>query len=237
MMMSLLYYIGHTSSIHTTHHHPTATTTNSFTHTTSSSRLLLSLSLHGHRLLWKPSLRSTSSSRLRFLLSMIVGCCGNGLRSTSSSLNASDMGDTTAVERLIASALGAGIAESVTLPVDVAKVRLQTQVPRADGSLLYRNMVQGMFVIGKNEGRTALWKGLAPALLRQMSYTSLSFVIYSPIRDLIAGENVEKDDIPFFKRVLSGVWLEVVDHVHEPDRGRQDTNADEHGAAKNQTDH
>ena len=114
------------------------------------------------------------------------------------------MGDTTAVERLIASALGAGIAESVTLPVDVAKVRLQTQVPRADGSLLYRNMVQGMFVIGKNEGRTALWKGLAPALLRQMSYTSLSFVIYSPIRDLIAGENVEKDDIPFFKRVLSG---------------------------------
>ena len=126
------------------------------------------------------------------------------MRSTSSSLNASDMGDTTAVERLIASALGAGIAESVTLPVDVAKVRLQTQVPRADGSLLYRNMVQGMFVIGKNEGRTALWKGLAPALLRQMSYTSLSFVVYSPIRDLIAGENVEKDDIPFFKRVLSG---------------------------------
>ena len=114
------------------------------------------------------------------------------------------MGDTTAVERLIASAIGAGVAESVTLPVDVAKVRLQTQVPRADGSLLYRNMVQGMFVIGKNEGRTALWKGLAPALLRQMSYTSLSFVVYSPIRDLIAGENVEKDDIPFFKRVLSG---------------------------------
>ena len=77
-------------------------------------------------------------------------------------------------------------------------------MPRADGSLLYRNMVQGMFVIGKNEGSTALWKGLAPALLRQMSYTSLSFVVYSPIRDLIAGENVEKDDIPFFKRVLSG---------------------------------
>ena len=137
----------------------------------------------------------------------------------------------------VASAIGAGVAESVTLPVDVAKVRLQTQVPRADGSLLYRNMVQGMFVIGKNEGRTALWKGLAPALLRQMSYTSLSFVIYSPIRDLIAGENVEKDDILFQACSQWGSRWRVVDHVHEPDRGRQDTNADEHGAAKNQTDH
>ena len=92
------------------------------------------------------------------------------------------MGDTTAVERLIASAIGAGVAESVTLPVDVAKVRLQTQVPRADGSLLYRNMVQGMFVVGKNEGSTALWKGLAPALLRQTSYWSLLRGIYPHTR-------------------------------------------------------
>ena len=29
-------------------------------------------------------------------------------------------------------------------------------------------------------------------------------MVYTPIRDLIAGENVEKKDIPFFKRVLSG---------------------------------
>ena len=57
---------------------------------------------------------------------------------------------------------------------------------------------------GKTRAELPCGKGLAPALLRQTSYTGLSFVVYSPIRDLIAGENVEKKDIPFFKRVLSG---------------------------------
>lgn len=112
--------------------------------------------------------------------------------------------ETTAMERFLAAGIGAAVAESTTLPVDIAKVRLQTQTPRADGSMLYRNMIQSMFVVGKNEGPAALWKGLSPALMRQVSYTGLSFVLYTPIRNFIAGENVEKKDIPFFKRVLSG---------------------------------
>ena len=68
----------------------------------------------------------------------------------------------------------------------------------------YRGMFQAMFRVGSDEGPRALWKGLSPALLRQVSYTGLTFVLYEPVRDRIAGKGVKKEDIPFWKRVLSG---------------------------------
>ena len=69
--------------------------------------------------------------------------------------------ETTAMERFLAAGIGAAVAESTTLPVDIAKVRLQTQTPRADGSMLYRNMIQSMFVVGKNEGPSyEYWYGI-----------------------------------------------------------------------------
>jgi len=94
------------------------------------------------------------------------------------------MSDATA--RLVASATGALIAETVTLPTDVAKVRLQVQVsaPSAAGCVpRYAGFVDCLVQTAKNEGPQAMWKGLAPALIRQVSYTSLSLVIYEPIRD------------------------------------------------------
>jgi len=107
-------------------------------------------------------------------------------------------------DRFLGAGIGAGIAEVMTLPIDIAKVRLQTQLPQKDGTMLYRGMIQGMGVIGRTEGPSALYKGLTPALMRQVSYTGLSFVLYTPIRNAIAGEGVAKEDIPFYKRVLSG---------------------------------
>ena len=96
------------------------------------------------------------------------------------------------------------MAELTTLPVDVAKVRLQMQAPLADGSYRYTGFLQTMYKVGKDEGVSALWRGLHPALVRQISYTGLSFVIYEPVRNAIAGEGVPKDEIPFYKRVLAG---------------------------------
>jgi len=74
--------------------------------------------------------------------------------------------------------LGATIAETVTLPTDVVKVRLQVQQ-----SGKYAGFLDCLLQTARQEGPTALWKGLAPALLRQISYTSLSLVIYEPIRE------------------------------------------------------
>eukprot|EP00439_Symbiodinium_sp_Y106_P032867 s2867_g3.t3 len=83
-----------------------------------------------------------------------------------------------AFARFVASALGATIAETVTLPTDVVKVRLQVQQ-----SGKYAGFLDCLLQTARQEGPTALWKGLAPALLRQISYTSLSLVIYEPIRE------------------------------------------------------
>ncbi|KAH8059902.1 oxidative phosphorylation uncoupler [Aureococcus anophagefferens] len=101
-----------------------------------------------------------------------------------------------ALTRFCASATAAGLAESLTLPIDITKVRLQTSA-----------VASGQLAIGREivatEGVGALWKGVVPALFRQCSYTGLSLVLYEPVRNYIAGD-VPAAELPFWKRVLAG---------------------------------
>lgn len=61
---------------------------------------------------------------------------------------------------------------TVTMPIDVVKVRLQMQ--GADGTRQYQGMIDAGVKTARREGITALWKGLPPALVRQVSvYTAL----------------------------------------------------------------
>lgn len=87
-----------------------------------------------------------------------------------------------AASRFTASAVGALLAETATLPTDVVKVRLQLQQNVGDASR-YAGFADCLIKTARQEGPLALWKGFAPALIRQVSYTSLSLVIYEPIRD------------------------------------------------------
>lgn len=58
-------------------------------------------------------------------------------------------------------------AESCTLPIDTAKVRLQLQsAPKPGETLKYRGMIGTMSTIAKEEGMSALWAGLTPGLHR-----------------------------------------------------------------------
>lgn len=110
-----------------------------------------------------------------------------------------------AMGRFTAAAVGSGIAEVSTLPVDIAKVRLQTQkVPKDGTPRMYKNMFHAGYTVAKAEGPAALWKGLTPALIRQCSYTGLTFMMYEPMRNFIAGEGVKMEEIGFFKRVAAG---------------------------------
>lgn len=87
--------------------------------------------------------------------------------------------------RLLASAIGAGIAEATTLPTDVAKVRLQLQSSSL-GELRYHGMVDCIMKVARVEGLRALWKGIVPELIRQVSYHSFTFVLYEHIRDMVS---------------------------------------------------
>ena len=105
-------------------------------------------------------------------------------------------------ERFAAAGVGSAVAEMLTLPSDTAKVRLQMQV-ETGSARRYTGLAQGVYRIAADEGAATLWRGFQPALLRQISYTGMSFVLYEPLRNMIAGD-IPKEEIPFYKRVLAG---------------------------------
>jgi hypothetical protein len=111
---------------------------------------------------------------------------------------------TQTAQRFFAAAFSSGIAELICLPIDATRVRLQLQKTGPDSAPpRYTGMLQGIWRISADEGATALWRGWQPALVRQTSYTGLTFVIYEPVRNAIAGDT-PKEQIPFYKRVLAG---------------------------------
>lgn len=110
--------------------------------------------------------------------------------------------------RFQASFLASGLAEVLTTPIDVVKVRLQVQrsntgIVRSPGAT-YTGMIDAFIKISKHEGPTGLFKGLVPSLLRQTSYTSLSMVLYEPIRNTFSSFSSDPSNPGFFLRLLAG---------------------------------
>mmetsp|Transcript_112630 Transcript_112630/g.313292 ORF Transcript_112630/g.313292 Transcript_112630/m.313292 type:complete len:295 (+) Transcript_112630:111-995(+) len=104
--------------------------------------------------------------------------------------------------RFLASAVGAAVAEAVTLPTDVAKVRLQVQ-NSSGGEARYRGIVDCVVKVGKVEGLSALWKGLVPALVRQVSYHSFTFVLYEPLKAMVSSLGPEGAPPGYLQRLVS----------------------------------
>eukprot|EP00743_Colponemidia_sp_Colp-15_P003056 GILK01003303.1.p1 GENE.GILK01003303.1~~GILK01003303.1.p1 ORF type:complete len:300 (-),score=38.34 GILK01003303.1:731-1630(-) len=91
--------------------------------------------------------------------------------------------------RFVTGGLASMTAETVTIPVDVTKIRLQLQGSGDSPDKMYNGMVDCMRKTVKNEGIGGLYKGLAPAVLRQAVYSSIRMGVYEPIRNAIAGDN------------------------------------------------
>eukprot|EP00039_Didymoeca_costata_P014334 m.230245 g.230245 ORF g.230245 m.230245 type:complete len:109 (-) comp15997_c1_seq36:670-996(-) len=78
------------------------------------------------------------------------------------------------------SLLAAGFAELCTIPIDVAKVRLQ-----AGASGMNSSMASVVSDIWKNESPRALYKGSSPSLLRQTGYTAITMIMFPVFKDTI----------------------------------------------------
>lgn len=79
-------------------------------------------------------------------------------------------------------------AEIGTFPIDTTKTRLQVQgqvLNKSLSELKYRGMIHAMFRITKEEGFTALFNGIKPALLRQATYGTLKIGLYHGIKRMI----------------------------------------------------
>lgn len=94
------------------------------------------------------------------------------------------------LRRGISSCIASGVAEGVTLPVDMVKVRLQTSA----GS---QGIVECLSTAIAQGGLLGCWAGLAPALLRQCCYQSLSLVLHDPV-------------LTFFSSVFTGYALQLL---------------------------
>lgn len=70
-------------------------------------------------------------------------------------------------ERLWASLLSAAVAETLTLPIDVAKTRAQLARKDLHSGFTPRHLIRSMQSIVRKEGATSLFRGLPPALMRQ----------------------------------------------------------------------
>ena len=124
------------------------------------------------------------------------------VRSSSTISSAGD--SSTATSRFLASSAAAAIAETCTLPTDVAKVRLQVQVS-ASGAPAYSGLLDCLQKTAREEGLAACWKGLQPALIRQICYSSLALVLYEPVRDTVAAATGSEGGAPnFMQRLLAG---------------------------------
>jgi len=93
-----------------------------------------------------------------------------------------------AFARSISSAVAAFGMETVTLPCDFAKTRLQLQ-GQSGGQARYSGMIDCLKKTARKEGVRTYWNGLSVALIRQVSYSSLSLVLYEPILQALSPSN------------------------------------------------
>ena len=81
------------------------------------------------------------------------------------------------------------ISGSATHPIDTCKIRMQIQQPLADGSKKYKNLIQGIYLIGKEEGlRRGIYKGIEASCMREASYSTLRLGLYEPIKRMLGQE-------------------------------------------------
>ncbi|KAF2762078.1 mitochondrial carrier [Pseudovirgaria hyperparasitica] len=71
-------------------------------------------------------------------------------------------------------------AACVTHPLDLVKVRLQTQ--KAEGPR--KNMLQMTLHVAKQDGFLGLYRGLSASILRQMTYSTTRFGVYEELKSL-----------------------------------------------------
>jgi hypothetical protein len=100
----------------------------------------------------------------------------------------------------VCGALASCTAEMFTLPIDVAKVRMQ--IASAPQGILGT-----ISTVARSDGPAALFSGIAPALLRQASYSGIKMCLYEPIRDAVrkrtAGGGGNKD-LRLWQMILAG---------------------------------
>eukprot|EP00949_MAST-11_sp_MAST-11-sp1_P005173 g5173.t1 len=119
------------------------------------------------------------------------------------------IGTSTPIKGFAFSCFASCLAEAVTCPIDVTKVRLQLAGELGSKNPYQNGALRAAVSIAREEGARALWKGLPPALLRQASYGTIRYGAYEPIKQMLNRDTVEGGasaarPFPLWKKVLAG---------------------------------
>lgn len=102
-------------------------------------------------------------------------------------------------------------AECGTFPIDTTKIRLQLQ-GQVDDTVYKHSRYRGMFHaftrIAHEEGFGALYKGIAPALLRQASYGTLKMGLYQRFKRLLSPHRNKEGSLP--TNIMAGMMAGVI---------------------------
>jgi len=104
-------------------------------------------------------------------------------------LLASDSGSVTGGANFLAG-LAAGVTEAVAVvtPMEVVKIRLQAQHHSMADPLdipKYRNAAHAAYTVVREEGFSALWRGVSLTALRQGTNQAANFTAYTELKDLL----------------------------------------------------
>ncbi|KAI9502135.1 hypothetical protein GGI25_003565 [Coemansia spiralis] len=92
-----------------------------------------------------------------------------------------------------ASFLAGFVATTLTSPFDVVKTRIMNAGPASP----YKNLVQAMVVIAKEEGPLALYKGWTPAFVRMAPQTILTFIFLEQFRNIYWNNYASRNKVRF----------------------------------------
>lgn len=104
--------------------------------------------------------------------------------------------------------LGAGVTEAVLVvtPMDVVKIRLQAQRHSLADPLdipKYRNVGHAAYLMVREEGLSALWKGVTLTALRQATNQAVNFTAYQELKDWLLKKQ-QLDALPSYQHLIAG---------------------------------
>eukprot|EP00752_Nemacystus_decipiens_P014630 g13028.t1 len=106
--------------------------------------------------------------------------------------------------------LGSGVTEAVLVvtPAEVCKIRMQAQFhslldPQEMARRKYRNVLQTAVVVAREEGVGALYKGLAPTVLRQGCNQAVNFTCYQMFKTKLSSY-LGRDELASWQHMLLG---------------------------------
>mmetsp|Transcript_25346 Transcript_25346/g.38957 ORF Transcript_25346/g.38957 Transcript_25346/m.38957 type:complete len:388 (-) Transcript_25346:163-1326(-) len=108
--------------------------------------------------------------------------------------------------------LFSGLTEAILVvtPAEVCKIRMQGQYhsmmdPTQMSNRKYTNVIQTAYTIVREEGISALYKGILPTMLRQGCNQAVNFTMYQWFKSLVLERTNQTDLLPWQSLILGGV--------------------------------